>query len=64
MSSKRTKNPIAEKQARPNWRAWRTEATFVAAVLALCLTWLAGITLRAPVRPGLFLGDWVLSALR
>ena len=47
MSSKRTKKPIAEKRARPNWRGWRTEATFVAAVLALCLTWLAGITLRA-----------------
>jgi len=30
-----------------NWRAWRTEAAFLAATLALCVTWLLGITLRA-----------------
>ncbi|MEO6398191.1 MAG: hypothetical protein ABIP13_06955 [Tepidiformaceae bacterium] len=47
MPSKRTKRPPAQAEQRWQWRDWRTEGTFAVAVLALCATWLLGLTLRA-----------------
>lgn len=47
MPSKRGKAQRAEHGGRRAWRSWRTEAVFGAATLALCATWLFGLTLRA-----------------
>ena len=47
MPSKPANRQLADTRKRWEWRAWRTEATFAVATLALCVTWLLGITLRA-----------------
>ena len=47
MPSKPTNRQLVDTRNRWRWRAWRTEAAFAVATLALCLTWLLGITLRA-----------------
>ena len=47
MPSKRANRRTPGSTQRSDWRAWRTEATFAVLILALCLTWLIGITLRA-----------------
>ncbi len=47
MPSKRVKKQPAQRPNRFNWRAWKTEGAFAVAIVALCVTWLLGITLRA-----------------
>ena len=47
MPSRRAKKPAAHRASRFDWRSWKSEGAFAAATIALCVTWLLGITLRA-----------------